>query len=100
MTEYTHTHTHTHTHARSNIQFSDQSCLACLPLVGEKYFTVFTEQGFLVAQLVKNPPALQETTCSVGDLGLILVFLLGNLLQYSCWGTPWTEEPGRLHFMG
>ena len=24
----------------------------------------------------------------------------GNLLQYSCLGIPWTEEPGRLQSMG
>ena len=23
----------------------------------------------------------------------------GNLLQYSCWRIPWTEEPGRLQSM-
>ena len=53
-----------------------------------------------MAQLVKNPPALQETTCSVGDLGLILglerspgagngnlypVFLLGNPMDRGAW---------------
>ena len=24
----------------------------------------------------------------------------GNPFQYSCLGNPWTEEPGRLQFMG
>ena len=24
----------------------------------------------------------------------------GNPLQYSCWGIPWTEKPGRLQSMG
>ena len=24
----------------------------------------------------------------------------GNPLQYACWRIPWTEEPGRLQFMG
>ena len=44
----------------------------------------------LVAQLLKNPPTMQETTCSAGDLGLIPepgrfpAEGNGNPLQYSC----------------
>ena len=54
----------------------------------------------LGAQLVKNPPAVQET----------LVQFLGwedplekGVTTYSnilAWTTPWTEEPGRLQSMG
>ena len=48
----------------------------------------------------------KESACQVGDLGLIPG--LGrspggghsNLLQYSCWRIPWTEEPGELQSMG
>ena len=50
----------------------------------------------MIAQLVKNPPAMQET----------LVQFLGqeDLLEQSmvthssilAWRIPWTEEPGRL----
>ena len=49
--------------------------------------------------MVKNLPA------NLGDSGLIPVSGRspeegnGNLLQYSCWETPWTEEPGRLPSM-
>ena len=47
-----------------------------------------------VAQLVKNPPAIQETACNNGDAGLIPE--LGrspgegndNPVQYSCLGNP------------
>ena len=53
----------------------------------------------------------KESTCSTGDhlQGRILGFdpwvqIPGegndNPLQYSCWETPWTEEPGELQSMG
>ena len=54
----------------------------------------------LVAQLVKNPPAIQETHVqslgwedSPGEGN-------GNPFQYSCLEIPWTEEPGGLQSMG
>ena len=60
----------------------------------------------LVAQSVKNPPVMQKTACSVGDLGSIPGLGRspgegnGNTLQYFSWSIPWTEEPGGLQFMG
>ena len=49
----------------------------------------------------------KETACNVGDLGFIPGLGRspgeghGNPLQYSCLeNSPWTEEPGRLQFMG
>ena len=59
----------------------------------------------LVAQLVKNLPAMQETTYSAGDLGLTLGSggsLEKEMATHSsilAWKTPWTEEPGRLQSM-
>ena len=57
-------------------------------------------KGSLVAQLVKNPPAMQETHVrslgqedSPGEGN-------GNPLQYSCLEILWTEEPGGLPSMG
>ena len=60
---------------------------------------------FLVAQLVKNPPAVQETPVQF----LSWVDLLGHeeplekeMATHSsilAWGIPWTEEPGGLHSM-
>ena len=43
----------------------------------------------------------KESTCNAGDLGLIPGLGRsgegnGNPLQYSCWETPWPEEPGGL----
>ena len=58
---------------------------------------VFT-RAFLVAQMVKNPPAMQETQVWSLDWEemrawqLIPVFLPGE--------SPWTEEPGGLQSMG
>ena len=48
----------------------------------------------LVAQLVKNLPAMQETTCSAGDLGLIPGKSHGwrSLVGYGPWGHKnWTR---------
>ena len=54
----------------------------------------------LVAQMVKNRPALRETWVpslswedSPGEG-------IGNPLQYFAWRIPWTEEPGGLQSMG
>ena len=47
---------------------------------------------------------MQET--DAGDSGLIPGLERfprggnGNLLQYSCWEIPWTEEPGGLQSVG
>ena len=55
--------------------------------------------GFPGGSVVKSPPA------DVGDEGLIPGLgrspggRNGNLLQYSCLGSPWTEEPGGLQSM-
>ena len=48
----------------------------------------------------------KESACNVGDPGMIPALGRspgegnGNPLQYSCLEIPWTEEPGRLQFMG
>ena len=59
--------------------------------------------GFLGGSVVKNPSA---SAGAAGDAGLIPESERsprgghGNLLQYSCWRIPWTEEPGGLQTMG
>ena len=53
-----------------------------------------------MAQMVKNPPAMQETW--VQSLGWEESLEKGMATQ-SCilaWRISWTEEPGRLQFMG
>ena len=54
----------------------------------------------LVAQIVKNPLAMQETW--VGSLGWEDVLEEGVAAQSSIltWRIPWTEEPGGLQSMG
>jgi len=53
-----------------------------------------------VAQTVKNPPPMQET--QVQSLGWEdpLEKELATHSSILAWRIPWTEEPGRLEFMG
>ena len=53
-----------------------------------------------MVQLVKNPPAMQET--GVLSLGGEDPLEMGMATHSSilAWRIPWTEEPGRLPFMG
>ena len=55
---------------------------------------------FLVAQLVKNLPAVQET--QVQSLGWEdpLEKEMANHSSILAWKIPWTEEPGGLQSMG
>ena len=54
----------------------------------------------LIAQLVKNPPAMQETP--VQSLGWEDPLEEGMAIYSStlAWKIPWTEEPGGLQSMG
>ena len=56
--------------------------------------------GNLVAQMAKNLPAMQEN--QVQSLGLEDPVGKGMATHSSilAWRIPWTEEPGRLQFMG
>ena len=60
----------------------------------------------LVAQLVKNLPAMQETACNTGDAGSIPGLGgspgegNGNIFNILAREIPWIEEPGRLPAMG
>ena len=57
-------------------------------------------QASQVAQLVKNPPAVQETW--VRPLGWKdpLEKEMATHSSTLAWKIPWTEEPGRLQSMG
>ena len=65
-----------------------------------------TGEASLVVQLVKNPPAVQETTCTTEDQGSIPGSGRSpekEMVTHSsilAWGIQWTEEPGRLYSMG
>ena len=54
----------------------------------------------LVAQMVKNPPAIRETW--VRSLGWEdpLEEGMGTHSSILAWRIPWTEEPGRLQSIG
>ena len=65
----THTHTHTLTH---------------------------TYGSSLVAQLVKNLPAMQETQVQFLDQEYPLEKEMATHSSILAWRTPWTEDPGRL----
>ena len=54
----------------------------------------------LVAQMVKNPPATQET--QVPFLGQEKPLEKGKATHFSilAWRIPWTGEPGRLQSLG
>ena len=54
----------------------------------------------LVAQTVKQPPAMQETR--VQSLGWedLLKNEISTHFSILTWRIPWTEEPGRLQSMG
>ena len=60
----------------------------------------------MVAQLVKNPLAMQEISCNEGDLCSILgredplEKEMATHFSILAWEIPWTEDPGSLQFMG
>ena len=64
----------------------------------EKYYTKIWAS--LVAQLLKNPPAMHET--QVRSLGWEDPLEEGKATHSSIlsWRIPWTEEPGELQSMG
>ena len=58
------------------------------------------QRPHLLAQMVKNPPAMQET--QVQSLGWENLLEKGTAIHSSilAWRIPWTEESGRLQSMG
>ena len=59
-----------------------------------------TLRASLVAQLVKNLPAVQETRGRSLGWEDPLEKEMAILFQTIAWKIPWTEEPGRLQSMG
>ena len=54
----------------------------------------------LVVQLIKNPPALQETLVQFLGWEDPLEHRTATHSSILAWRIPWTEEPGGLHPMG
>ena len=50
----------------------------------------------LVAQMVKNPPAMREAWVQSLDWEDLLEEGLASHYNILAWRLPWTEEPGRL----
>ena len=65
-----------------------------------KNYSPRTSLDFPVAQVIKNPPAIQET--SVQSLGWEVPLEKGVAIHSSilAWRIPWTEKPGGLPSMG
>ena len=66
-------------------------------------FLVWCEMAFRIAQQVKNPPAVQETQETwVRSLGQEdpVEEAMTTLSSILAGKISWTEEPGRLQFMG
>ena len=55
--------------------------------------------GFLVAQMVKNLPAVQETWVQSLDGEDPLEKGVATHSSILAWRIPWTEEPGGLQFI-
>ena len=53
-------------------------------------------QAFLVAQLVKNPPAMQKTQVQSLDWGDPLEEDMATHSSILAWRIPWTDDPGGL----
>ena len=81
-------------------RLSETECFQQIHMV-TAFFLLYGEKGAsLVAQTVKNLPAMQET--QVQSLGWDYPPEEGdgNPLHILVWRIPWTEEPGRLQSMG
>ena len=57
-------------------------------------------QSSLIAQMVKNLPAVQETWVQSLDWEDPLEKEMANHSSILAWKIPWTEEPGGLQCMG
>ena len=53
-----------------------------------------------VAQTVKNLPAMQKTWAKSLGQENSLEKEMATHFSFLAWEIPWTEEPGRLQFMG
>ena len=76
---------------------SPVSCSVSFQQIG---FSSYPIEASMVTQMVENLPAMQET--QVRGLGQEDPLEKGVATHSSilAWGIPWTEEPGRLQFMG
>ena len=62
--------------------------------------TILYTGASLVAQKIKNPPAIQETWVRSLDREDPLKKGMATHSSILAWRIPWAEEPGRLQSMG
>ena len=62
--------------------------------------SILLSLGFLVAQLVKNPPAMRESWVQSLSWEEPLEKGMATHSSILAWKIPWTEEPGALQSMG
>ena len=67
---------------------------------GMYYKVLGTGWASLIAQLVKNPPAMQETPVRFLGGEDPLEKEMATHSSILAWKIPWTEEPGRLQSLG
>ena len=67
---------------------------------GSKKLDTTEQLSTLVAQMVKNLPAMQETQIQVLGWEDPLERGMATHCSILAWRIPWTEEPGRRQFMG
>ena len=78
----------------------------CLHLFGSTWRIIHTHvfmkniRASLIAQLVKNPPAMQETPVQFLGWEGPLEEGMATHSRFLAWRIPWTEEPGGLQSMG
>ena len=64
------------------------------------YMMELLARASLVAQSVKNLPAVQETGVRSPSRGGILEKGMATLSSIHAWRIPWTEDPSELQSMG
>ena len=100
----------------SSVGFSSVQSLGCVQLFATPWTAahqgIYHSTYSIWTSLLGSPKGFfsdsegAESACNAGDLSSIPGVGRfpgeenGNSLQYSCLGNPWTEEPGRLQFMG
>ena len=68
--------------------------------LGEIYVHLEKKRASLVTQLVKNLPAMQETSVQFLDREHPREEETATHSSILAWRIPWTEKPGRLQSMG
>ena len=66
----------------------------------KKSHIIITIWAALIAQLVKHPPAMQETWVQSLDQEDPLEKEMATHPSILAWRIPWKEEPGRIQSMG